>query len=77
MACYLTQLPSEILHNILAYVEPKDLSVLPQTCQYLNVFIKDNSALHREIYYKILVKETVVVCFVAWGTYRLTFWFQG
>ncbi len=67
MACYLTQLPSEILHNILAYVEPKDLSVLPQTCQYLNVFVKDNGALYREIYYKILVMETTVACSVQWG----------
>ena len=66
MACYLTQLPSEILHNILTYVEPRDLSVLPRACQYLNVFVKDNSALHREIYYKILVMKTVVPYSAQW-----------
>ncbi|KAH8889666.1 hypothetical protein GQ53DRAFT_187850 [Thozetella sp. PMI_491] len=54
MACYLTQLPSEILHNILTYVEPQDLRVLPLVCRYLTTYLKDNSALCRAIYYRIL-----------------------
>ncbi|KAK0627234.1 hypothetical protein B0T14DRAFT_563058 [Immersiella caudata] len=54
MVQYITQLPAEILHNILGFVEPADLGRLLQTCRYLYGFVDGNSALCRDIYYRTL-----------------------
>ncbi|SPQ23754.1 aca2fa22-c3ee-45fd-a060-ed797279f8c2 [Thermothielavioides terrestris] len=50
----LTHLPPEILHNIFSFVDPEDLARIPFTCRLLNNFIKDNNALCRAIYLRIL-----------------------
>ncbi|KAK1836618.1 hypothetical protein QBC39DRAFT_89137 [Podospora conica] len=50
----LTQLPAEIVHNILIFCDPVDLFVVPKTCRFLYTCIKNNKALHREIYYREL-----------------------
>jgi len=52
---HLTQLPVEILHNILGFVEPADLGNLPRTCRHLYGFVTGNAALCRDIYYRMLV----------------------
>lgn len=54
----LTQLPAETLHNILQFLDPSDLFVVPKTCQFFYEVIKDNKALHRDIYYRVLVHMT-------------------
>ncbi|KAB5572510.1 hypothetical protein GE09DRAFT_1099789 [Coniochaeta sp. 2T2.1] len=51
---HLTQLPPEILHNILSHVEPEDTGYIRQTCRYLLTFIDGNRALFRELYYRTL-----------------------
>lgn len=51
----LTQLPAEILHNILQFLDPSDLFVVPKTCHFFYEVIKDNKVLHRDIYYRVLV----------------------
>jgi hypothetical protein len=53
----LTHLPPEILHNIFSFVDPEDLARIPFTCRLLNNFIKDNNALCRAIYLRILVRS--------------------
>ena len=52
---HLTQLPPEILHNILSHVDPEDTGFIRQTCRYLLTFIDGNRALFRELYYRTLV----------------------
>jgi hypothetical protein len=52
---HLTQLPPEILHNILSHVEPEDTAYVRQTCRYLLTFIDGNRALFRELYYRKMV----------------------
>ncbi|KAK3292249.1 uncharacterized protein B0H64DRAFT_346948 [Chaetomium fimeti] len=59
MAATLVHLPSEILHNILSYVDPEDLAWLPLTCRSLNNFIKGNNPLCRAIYLRILDEPPV------------------
>jgi len=55
MVQHITQLPAEILHNILGFVEPADLGRLLLTCRYLYGFVDGNSALCRDIYHRTLV----------------------
>jgi hypothetical protein len=55
MVQHITQLPAEILHNILGFVEPADLGRLLRTCRYLYRFVDGNAALCRDIYYRTLV----------------------
>ncbi len=52
---HLTQLPPEILHNILSHVEPEDTAYVRQTCRHLLTFVDGNRALFRELYYRKLV----------------------
>ncbi|EAQ88248.1 hypothetical protein CHGG_04867 [Chaetomium globosum CBS 148.51] len=59
MAAALTNLPPEILHNILSYVEPEDLTWLPLTCRVFNNFIKGNNPLCRAIYLRVLDEPPV------------------
>jgi hypothetical protein len=51
----LTQLPPEILHNILSLVELDDLTAIQLTCRFLNNFIQGNNALCRAIYLRLFV----------------------
>ena len=50
----LIQLPPEILGNILTFVDPQELARVRSVCRYLNGFVKGNSTLHKEIYYRLL-----------------------
>ena len=43
-------LSHEILHNILIYTNPTDLSALSRTCKSLNSFLKENTMLCKEMY---------------------------
>lgn len=49
MAHYLLRLPDEVLHSILAYVDPEDITAL-RCCHNLDDFIRNNSLLFKEIY---------------------------
>lgn len=51
----LTRLPPEILHHILALVDPADLSTVSQTCRFFNDYITGNNPLCREVYLYTLV----------------------
>lgn len=53
----LTQLPPEILHNVLSWVEPQDLLTIPRACRFLYQYIKGNMALARDVYLNFLVRE--------------------
>ena len=53
----LTQLPPEILHNILGLVDPDDLASLPLTCRSLYHFVTGNAPLCRAIYLRHLVRR--------------------
>ncbi|KAH8811386.1 hypothetical protein F5884DRAFT_749771 [Xylogone sp. PMI_703] len=46
----LTALPNEVLHSILAGVNPKDLATLSRTCRTLHNFISDNRPLFKDVY---------------------------
>ncbi|KAL1861671.1 hypothetical protein VTK73DRAFT_6979 [Phialemonium thermophilum] len=50
----LTQLPPEILHNVLSYVLPEDLPQLCRVCRFLHSYISGNAVLCRDIYYSVL-----------------------
>lgn len=52
----LINLPPEIVHNILSFVDPEDLGTIPQTCHALYDFTKGNRALCRDIYHRTLVR---------------------
>ncbi|KAK3353512.1 hypothetical protein B0T25DRAFT_456234 [Lasiosphaeria hispida] len=51
---FLIQLPPEIIHNILTFVDPEDLAVLPKICRFLYSYVTGNAALCRDIYYQTL-----------------------
>lgn len=57
MAPTFTTLPSEIIHNILVWVDPQDLGRIAQTCHGLDVFMKGDKHLFKEIYCRFLVKS--------------------
>lgn len=46
----LTDLPAEIIHNVLAHVAPEDLAVVPKVCRALSYAVRDNSTLFRAVY---------------------------
>ncbi|KAH8681249.1 F-box domain-containing protein [Xylariales sp. PMI_506] len=46
----LTDLPPEILHNILRFVDPPDLARIPRICKTFNYSITGNAVLFREVY---------------------------
>ncbi|RFU35017.1 hypothetical protein B7463_g1330, partial [Scytalidium lignicola] len=50
----LTTLPNEVLHTILAEVDPKDLATLSRTSRALHNFISDNRLLFKDIYLSYL-----------------------
>jgi len=47
---HLNLLPAEILHNILRFVDPRDLATLPRVCRYLHGYVQGNQRLCRDIY---------------------------
>lgn len=51
----LTQLPPELVSNILSFVIPEDIASINLTCRYLYHTVKDNAALFRAIYLHNLV----------------------
>ncbi|KAI4603336.1 hypothetical protein KJ359_006129 [Pestalotiopsis sp. 9143b] len=46
----LTELPPEILHNILRFVDPEDLAWISRICKTLYYSIKDNLTLFKDVY---------------------------
>jgi hypothetical protein len=46
----LTELPPEIIHNILRFVEPRDLAWIPRICWALYHSVKDNKTLFKDVY---------------------------
>ncbi|KAI1640035.1 hypothetical protein F4809DRAFT_592263 [Biscogniauxia mediterranea] len=46
----LTQLPPEIIHHILGYVDPSDLAWIPRTCKNLYHAITGNASLFKLVY---------------------------
>ncbi|KAI5922592.1 hypothetical protein F4810DRAFT_673330 [Camillea tinctor] len=46
----LTQLPPEIIHHILGYVDPSDLAWIPRTCKNLYHAVAGNAALFKLVY---------------------------
>lgn len=53
----LIQLPPEIIHNILRFVNPDDLGWIAATCRFLRDCITGNNVLYRDIYLRILVGD--------------------
>lgn len=53
---HLTALPAEILHNILQWIYPADLVVLPRVCRLLYEYVKGNQTLYRAVYLETLVR---------------------
>jgi hypothetical protein len=51
----LLQLPAEILHHILCFIDPKDLCTLELTCLHLYHYVVGNQVLCRDIYHHVLV----------------------
>ena len=56
MSHHLLDLPHEVLHRILANVDPQDLGRVC-CCRALNGFIKENRLLWRELYIKNFVSN--------------------
>ncbi|KAF7543558.1 hypothetical protein G7Z17_g10638 [Cylindrodendrum hubeiense] len=50
----LTNLPSEVLHLVLQWLDPADIVILPRVCSLLYAFTKGNKALCRAVYLKHL-----------------------
>ncbi|KAK1755999.1 hypothetical protein QBC47DRAFT_299537 [Echria macrotheca] len=50
----LTQLPPEIILNILGNLDPDDLGRVPRCCRLLRNFIKGNGLLYKSVYYHTL-----------------------
>lgn len=45
-----TELPLEIIHNVLRFLGPEDLASVPRTCKRLNCAIRGNSTLFKGVY---------------------------
>ncbi|KAJ1331749.1 F-box-like domain-containing protein [Microdochium nivale] len=46
----LTELPPEIIHGVLAHVDPQDLARVPLVCQALRYAVQDNTPLFKAVY---------------------------
>ncbi|KAI1821527.1 hypothetical protein F4861DRAFT_518447 [Xylaria intraflava] len=46
----LTDLPPEIIHHMLGYVEPQDLARIPRICKTFYSAVKDNTTLFKRVY---------------------------
>lgn len=53
----LIQLPTELISNILSFVELEDLAKVNLACKCLYHVVKDNTALHRALYLNHLVSS--------------------
>lgn len=51
----LTTLPAELLHQIFAWLDPKDLGVLPRVNEAFHDYVKDNWKLCQDVYLNHLV----------------------
>ncbi|KAK4196835.1 hypothetical protein QBC40DRAFT_182549 [Triangularia verruculosa] len=56
MVVGILSLPPEIFHNILAYLDPRDLGRLPRVCKAFRQFVEGNNPLCRDVYLRILDK---------------------
>lgn len=52
-----TQLPPELISNVLSFVDPEDLAQVNLTCKYLYHTVKDNTSLFRALYLRHLVSS--------------------
>ena len=52
----LLDLPVEILHNILTYVDPSDLVSVRLCCHQLHELLKSDGLLFKEIFLKLFVR---------------------
>jgi hypothetical protein len=55
---------AEILHGIFQEVNPPDLSSLSKTCRLLNIFIKNDGLLWKELYFRNYVSQVEVHCII-------------
>ncbi|KAK8079755.1 f-box-like domain-containing protein [Apiospora hydei] len=46
----LTELPPEVIHNVLQYVDPSDLAFVPRVCHTLRNSVRGNSMLFKHVY---------------------------
>ena len=46
----LTELPPEIVHHVLGYVDPPDLAWIPRICKSFYYTIKGNASLFKDVY---------------------------
>ncbi|KAK6827792.1 F-box domain-containing protein [Apiospora arundinis] len=46
----LTELPPEVLHNVLQYLDPSDLAFVPRVCQALHHAVRGNAMLFKHVY---------------------------
>ena len=46
----LTDLPPEVIHNVLQYVDPSDLAFVPRVCQALHHSVRGNAMLFKHVY---------------------------
>lgn len=51
----LTQLPPELVTNVMSFVDPEDLPRVNLTCKYFYHTVRDNTALYRALYLNNLV----------------------
>lgn len=59
----LIKLPPELISQILGFVDPKDLAQVNLTCQFLYRAQRDNIALFRTLYLRLLVS---ISAFIPW-----------
>lgn len=52
---HLSQLPPELVSNVLSFVDPEDLPSINLTCSYLYHAVRGNTALFRALYLNHLV----------------------
>lgn len=46
----LTDLPPEVIHNVLQYIDPSDLAFVPRVCQALHHSVRGNAMLFKHVY---------------------------
>lgn len=57
MIHHILSLPHEVLHNIIAQVDPTALAQLCHCCRALNDYIKDNRLLFKDVYLGYFVSQ--------------------
>lgn len=56
MAIGIIDLPTEVLNDILANVDPRDLVKASQVCRRFHTLVKGNQTVCRQIYLRLLVR---------------------